>query len=512
MQKSYIKNYIQTYIWQSIAVILNLASMFIVIPLITNNAVIYGIYSVCISTALFLKYADIGFIRAGLKYAGESYARGDHTNEMKMYGFSSFILFIFICLIASGYLIFAYSPSFLIKDVSKAAHLSIASSLLLIQAVFSFNTVLQRYVTGVFQVRIEQYVYQRLTIIGSVIKISSVYYFFGSGKYDIVGYFLFTKTIDFLGGLVGVWVIQIKYKLFAIDFIKAFHFDREVYLKTKNLAFSSLVVTLTWIIYFELDLIVIGKWLGATSVAIFALAFTFMKFLRSMSSIVFSPFQNRYNHLIGQNNIIGFKELLNKVMLFAMPIFVLPVISISILHENIVLTWAGSNYAQSGLILAILVMTFMYNFITIPGANMFVALERIKEMYLLNIIMVIVYWLGIYLTVPQLGLLSFAVFRVVAGTFAMLFYLVTILHFLDRTVLEFLKNSILQLIIPICVQVIFLVLVQDLLPITKSKINLLSVIGLGVVGTLIGLISLLVISKVYRTMLHQVYIKSWTKE
>lgn len=191
--KSYKRNYIQTYLWQGIAILLNLASMFIVIPMITDNKIVYGVYSVCISTAMFLSYADLGFVSAGIKYAGESYAKGDHKDELKFYGFSGFILFIFVAIIAAIYLLFSYNPSLLINDIQNSLYLSIASSLLFIQAVFSFNTVLQRFVSGVFQVRIEGFVFQRITIVGALIKIISVFYFFGSGKYDIVGYFLLQK-------------------------------------------------------------------------------------------------------------------------------------------------------------------------------------------------------------------------------------------------------------------------------------------------------------------------------
>ena len=127
--KSYIKNYLQTYLWQGIAIIMNLASMFIVIPMITDNKIVYGVYSVCISTAMFLSYADLGFMTAAYKYAGESYAKGKKNDELKLLGFSGFILFVFVALIAAIYLLLSYNPSLLINDIQKSAYLSIASSL-----------------------------------------------------------------------------------------------------------------------------------------------------------------------------------------------------------------------------------------------------------------------------------------------------------------------------------------------------------------------------------------------
>ena len=499
VHKSYTKNYFKTYLWQGIAIILNLASMFIVIPMITDNKVIYGIYSVCISTAMFLSYADLGFVSAGIKYAGESYAKGERENELKFYGFSSFILFIFVALIAAVYLLFSYNPALLIKGIESSAYLPIASRLLFIQAIFSFNTILQRFVIGVFQVRIEQYVYQRINIVGSLIKIASVFYFFSSGKYDIVGYFLFIKTIELLTLLVGVWIIKAKYKLSIIKYLKAFKFDKQVYNKTKGLAFSSLFVTFMWILYYELDLIVIGKFLGASAVAIFALAFIIMKFLRSLISVIFSPFQNRYNHFVGLNDMDGLKALLNKVILFSMPIFVLIIISIIILSKNIVLSWAGNEYMQSGIILSLLAINFMYSFIRVPGANILVALERIKEMYWINFISVVVFWAGVFLTKNFFGVNSFAIFKLLSGTLVILFYFRFLMSYLKKGIMEFLKSTIFRMFIPIIIQASFLFLVKDYLPDTKGKINLLIVIGVGGIGSLLGFITLYLTSTYYKS-------------
>jgi len=332
-----------------------------------------------------------------------------------------------------------------------------------------------------------------------------VFYFFDSGKYDIVGYFLFIKIIELLTLIIGVSIINTKYKLPFVDFIKAFKFDRAVYQKTKGLAFSSLFVTIMWILYYELDVIAVGKFLGASAVAVFALAFTFMKFLRSLSSIIFNPFQNRYNHFKGLNDLKGLKLLLNKVILFSMPIFVLIIMSIIVLSPKIVLSWAGTEYAQSGIILMLLAINLMYSFIVIPGANMLTTLVRIKEMYWINVVMVVVFWAGILLTKNYLGVNSFAFFKLVSGTLAMLFYLSFLLGFLEISFYNFLKMTILKLIIPIIIQGAFLIMITRYLPETKSKLHLLTVIGVGGIGSLLGFITLYFTSAYYKTEFNQYF-------
>ena len=50
---------------------------------------------------------------------------------------------------------------------------------------------------------------------------------------------------------------------------------------------------------FEFDLIIIGNLFGADDVAIYAISFTILNFLRSMWGAVFSPFSQRFNHYVG---------------------------------------------------------------------------------------------------------------------------------------------------------------------------------------------------------------------
>lgn len=472
--------------------------MFIVVPLITDNKVVYGIYSVCISTAIFLGYADLGFFSAGIKYAGESYAKGEHESELKFHGFSGFVLFIFVSLIAAVYLLFSFNPSLLIKGLENSEYLSIASKLLFIQALFSYNTVLQRFVTGVFQVRIEQYNYQRISIYGSIVKISSVFYFFSSGKYDIVGYFLFLKVIDLLTILISILIIYKKYKISFIKYLYTFKFDKTIYKRTKGLAFSSLFVTFMWILYYEFDLIAIGAFLGASAVAVYSVAFIFMRFLRSLSSLIFSPFQNRYNHFIGFHDFQGLKILLMKVVQFSMPIIIFLVLSVIILSNNIVSCLAGNEYIESGIILFLLASNFMFSFIRIPGSNILVTLVRIKEMYWINLSMVVVFWLGVFLSMNYIGIISFALFKLISGILSLILYLKILLRFLDKSLIEFLKETIFTLIIPITIQVSFLLFVVQYLPDIKSKLNLLIVVVIGGVGSMLGFITLYFTSKYYK--------------
>ena len=170
--------------------------MFIVVPKITTEPTIYGVYMVCLSTAIFLSYADIGFVSAGYKYSAECFARKDLHAEIEIQGFVSFVLAVFVSVFVIFYLTVSFRPHLLIKDLSNPVESAIATKLLLIQGIFSYTIVLQRLNNAVFGIRLEDYIFQKIQIIGFTIKILSVFYFFRSDSYDIVGYFLFSKLVE----------------------------------------------------------------------------------------------------------------------------------------------------------------------------------------------------------------------------------------------------------------------------------------------------------------------------
>lgn len=481
--------------------------MMIIIPAISSNQIVFGIYSVCISTVIFLSYADIGFMSAGYKYAGECYAKGDIEHEVKIFGFTSFILFIFISIIFCFYILFAIYPSLLISNISDKQNLGIASSLLLIQAIFSYNVFLRKLVEGIFIVRIENYIIQKIDIAGSLITISSIFYFFSPGRYEIVNYFLLLNLVKFFAVLIGLIIIKKRYNYNYLSLIKAFKYDKLIFKETKGLAFSSLFVTLMWIIYYELDIVAIGYYLGAASVAIYSVAFTFMKFFRSLFSIIFTPFQARYNHFVGLKDYSGLRIFLMNVIKITMPIIVFTVLSVLFLKKNIILTWVGPLYEDSILILLLLGANALFAFIIIPTANVIVSLEKIKSMYSINIVMSTVFWIGIFMSINLLGVYSFAVFKLVSGIVAFIMYLKLLINFLEINFCKFVKETILKILLPMIIQATLLYTVISYLPDTKNNLNLIVVVAAGGIITFISLVILMLTSSDYKNIFKIYYSK-----
>jgi O-antigen/teichoic acid export membrane protein len=435
--------------------------MFIVVPRITSEPVIYGVYMLCISTAIFLSYADIGFVGAGYKYCAECFARKDLQSEIEIQGFVSFVLAVFVSIFVVFYLAASFWPELLIKDINSSVESAIASKLLLIQAIFSFTI-------------------------------------FRSDSYDIVGYFLFSKIVELAAVSLGIFLAKYRYNYNIGQLIRSFRFSKKIFDKTRRLAFGSFYVTIMWIIYYELDSIAISKLLGAEALAYFAIGLTISKFFRSLSSVIYSPFMARFNHFVGLADVQGLKNMYFTVIKRTMPMVVFPVLCILILMKPLILSWVGIDYVTSIRIGMFLIFSSLFIFISTPTALLIVALEKIRQLYLINTVMACVYWIGIAATVNYWQVESFAIFKLISLLIASLFYLVISMKFLEIDILQFIKKVILPIAGPVVFLMVSLILIEPYLPIEKGKANLLLVVFTGGVFSLLSFCLYYLMSKDFK--------------
>jgi len=188
----------------------------------------------------------------------------------------------------------------------------------------------------------------------------------------------------------SIAIIRYQYNIFV--FFKAFKFSWPIFNKTKSLAFGSLFLTVMWIFYYELDAFAIAKLLGPESVAIYAVGFTAMTFLRSLYGVLYSPFFARFNHYIGLNDISGLRGLYLTIVIMTLPLVVFPIMSLFLLMGPFINAWVGSHYQNSVLIAQLLIICFIYGAVSYPGSFLIIAQERIRILYITAAVAPIIYW------------------------------------------------------------------------------------------------------------------------
>lgn len=472
MLQSYTNNYIKIYIWQGFAMILNFFSMLVVLPYLTSDPIVFGVYSVCISFSIFLSYADLGFIGAGQKYAAEYFAKGDREAEVEIIGFTIFILGLFLILFSGLFIYFSNYPKMFVRGIENSQQENIASSLLIILALFTPTTLLQRLTQMICGIRMEDFIVQRVNIIGNFVKIASVFWFFRTDSSDIVSYFFFTQIINFLSQLIALLIIKKRYQYNFNLLIQSFRFNKKFYKKTRTLAFASIIMTSSWILYYEFDSFVIGQKLGAMSVAVYSIGLTVLSFFRSIFGIIFSPFSNRFNHFIGKDDEISLTTFYTNIVVIFAPVVTFPIISIALLSKPIVMTWVGSSYIDSIGIIQLLIFCNIFAFITYPTNFILFAKQREKELYITSFILPVVFWCGVILTINFYGIYSFAAFKLVAFLVSAIHLIKILMLFLNISILVFVKKFLIPMFFPVVFLFISCLLVKDYLPLEKSKLNL----------------------------------------
>lgn len=474
MSSTYTKNYLKIYFWQILGVSLNFLSLFIVTPKISANVDVYGIYSLCLSFVVFLSYADLGFLGAGYKYASEYFAQNKKKEEIRVSAFVSLILLVPTILFSIVILLIANYPTLIFNNLTKGNAL-IAENLLIILSISAPFIVCQRIMQMIYGVRVKEFIFQQFNVIGNIIKLTGVFLFFPkNGTGDIVSYFCFIQLITIFVTIVsGLWVN--KYLDYSfIEFYKNIKFNKILFEQTKSIALSSLLLTISWILYYELDLLVITKLLGPSYAATYNIGLVILSLFRSLYAIIFNPFNARFNHLKGLSNIEGLKSMVFTVVRLSLPIFVLPIFIVSIWAKQLIFVWLGALYSPSVVIVQILVFCNILGFISNPVGILLIALEKNKVIYRLSLFIPILYWTIIWLFYRFEGLIIFPVAKISVFLLMGLFYGNQLLSFIGKQ--EFYKIiKDLVIIIPIVfLYYVLYLLLDDFFYTTKSTFGVVT--------------------------------------
>ncbi len=413
MQASYTKNYIQTYIWKALSFVTGFLSLFVVVPFLSSNKELYGLYTFCASFQLYLSYADIGFLSAGQKYAAECFAKEDMEGETKIFGFVGFILLCLIIPFSILMCLAAYKPGMIITDLS-SDNASVARWLFLIIAIASpLQVMLQRVSYSILTIRVKEYVSSRIDIIGSVVKISSVVFFFTGGRYMICEYFIFINLVTITCCLITLGIIKKTENYCIWDIVKSVRWSKAVYNKIKLLAFSSLGATVAWLLYYELDLIYIGKLFSITDVAYYSICFTLLNFIRNISNILYGPYSQRFNHFIALNDETSLKRMLYSLVKNTYPLYVFGCCLLSSISFYFVMLWVGKVYMPSVQIMVVLAFFFVFNFITQPAGYLAMAKENYKVINIQSILSSVLFIVLVFvLWATGMGVISFVIAKV----------------------------------------------------------------------------------------------------
>ena len=488
MKSDYTSNYIKNSLFQILATGIGFLSLFIVVPFLSENKVLYGIYSVCISLSIFFNYADFGFITACQKYTGEFYAQNDIKEEIRTVGFTSFVLILFVLIIGVCLLPIALFPHILIYDIKSEDE--IVATILIISLILSAPFIgAKRICNVIYSCRIEQYKYQMYTLVGHLIKLMSVLVFFTGDRYMLVEYFIFIQVVDVL---ITVLLIIYIFRHYDYNFrllLSSFRFDKRIWLLVRDLVGASIFTTISWILYYEMDLIVLAKITTPENLALYSVAFTFLTLVRNYFSVIYSSFSPRFNHYVGLNDSSGLRIFYIKNIVVLLPIVLFPLLLFLIAGYPLIISWVGEGYEETVVIAKILVAGNILAILSYPSTQYIIATNRIKDLILSSALMPFVFYGGIVCTFSFLGILSFALFKSLAQILSAIYRSAICFKKMEINFGRILNKVTRDYFLPSTCLIILSFFIIDYMAAQKTAVNLIYNLGLlGIVfGTVIGI-------------------------
>ena len=478
-------------------------SLLIVVPLISSNQEIYGIYAICISLSAFLQYTDIGFMDAGYKYAAESYGVNDQRTETKILGFVYFVSFLFLLIFIFALVFLAFNPNELIQDL-KSENFKIARDLLLILAVSSPIIVMQRFAQAVFAIRIQDYIIQRIMVLANIVKILSVFYFFREGQTEIVEYFFFLQLINLLAVILSFVLIKKRYSYDFMLLIRSFKFSKNMYDKMRNLAFTSLFSTACWILFYMLDTIIIGKYFSLNDVAIYSISLYFLTTVNGIVNIIYMPFLFRFNHV--KNDISRLQDIFYRLISLSVPLIVISAFSVIFLMKPIILGLVGDNYHASIIVAQVFMTYFIWSSIYTPLVHLAMSKVKVRLLLISSAILPLVFYLVIVVSQNQIGILSFAVGKSIAMFSCLVFFIIYSPRLLSKSIIGFLVMMLPRITISVIILYLLTHFVDSRLigPPEKNTLFFVKVSALCLISSMTVILLFLLTSKRHREIIKSI--------
>lgn len=458
MPEGFAKDIFLIYLTKTIGLVTGIVSMFLVIPKLSSDPNIFGIYTVCVSLSIFFSYADLGFISAGQKFAAEYFARKDKVNEIKVVGFVLFLLGNFLIFTTAILVFFAWEPQYVIKSTS-SADLKIAQKLLFILALSFPIIILQRFNALIYSVRIKDYINQLFEISGNILKIASIAFFVGESKYDIIGYFFTFQVISLLSSLTGLIFALKEFNISLGSVLKSFRFSTEMYVQTKSLAISSLMITMAWILFYELDALILSRFYSIRTVAVYAIGFSLLSFTRNLFNTLYSPFQAKFNQLNGLGNDLKLYQIFSFVVKCTLPLCLIPTIALILNMKLIVLSWVGLKYQSSVGISQLFMIATAFSAISIPLTYLLVAKAKNRELRFYALILPVIFYGCLFFLDRFFFEQTLAVAKLITVFCSLIITFIAVYRLMGNVFIKLYLNILKNLILPIMVLMILGILI-----------------------------------------------------
>lgn len=334
----------------------------------------YGVYSLIGSLVAYLSILDLGLGKAVIRYVAQNRIIGSKKREAELNGLFLIIYSIigFIALIIGVFIYFNFDKIF--ENTFNSNQLYIAKIMLLCLVIniavsfplSVFTSIIQAY---------ERFVFLRIiNIMSTFLKptLALPFLYMGYGATFLV----FTATIINIVSLLINLFYCIKFLNIKICFGK---YKRNFLWEISGFSFFIFLGIIVDKIYWSTGQIIIGKMLGPTQIAIYAIAIQFITIYTQLSYAIGIVFFPRLTILTSNN--ISKQELLNLLVKTGrITTFIVSYIIVVfyLVGEKFIFLWAGKDYLLAYDIILILMLSMLISTIQSMFTAMLQAMNRNK--------------------------------------------------------------------------------------------------------------------------------------
>lgn len=391
------KLYLKNYIVQFISILSKIGTLLIVTPLISKEKDFFTIYSYGITLLAFLNYADLGFFRAAQKFASESVGLKSNENIYKSLGFGTFISLCIVIIISIIFFLFSINPTFAISNLETNKQIQFAKYFFLITSLATPLVVFQRMVLAYYEINLKAYRFHLFSVLLNFIILGSCFILIFFNHFSILYYFTLLQLFNLIF-LIFIFLdlkFTFKYDLKSVLFnIK---FSKNEFKNSKKIAFSSLVSMICWLIFYEIDILILSKMFSIDQIATYSLSLIVLGLFRTFAGVLFGSFSIRINNLVGMNDHLGFINYSKSFLFITAPIIIYLTLTYVTISDFFIINWVGLDYMKSSYISRFLVIGYSLSFISYITSSMLLAKQRVKESFFISICQPLFFWVLVFL-------------------------------------------------------------------------------------------------------------------
>jgi O-antigen/teichoic acid export membrane protein len=467
------KLYLKNYFVHFLSIVTKFGTLLIITPIISKEKDYFTIYSYGISILAFLNYADLGFFRSAQKFASESVAQNNKSAIYNSLGFGTFISIVIVIFISIVFFLFSINPYYAISTIKTESQLQFAKYLFLTISLSAPLIIFQRMILAYYEINLSAYRFYVYSIIFNLVLLGLCLILLNLNQFTLLIYFILLQIFNLMLLTLLLFDLRFFFNYDLKSILFSIKFSKIEYFKTKDIALTSLVSMVSWLIFYEIDIVVLTRMFKLNEVAYYSLSLIILGLFRTFAGILFGTFNIRINNLIGNKDEVGFLNYCKSFLFVTAPIMMYITLSYFVISDYFILNWVGVSYLESSAISKYLVLGYSLSFISYITSSILLSKLRVKESFYISISQPIIFWLLIFLFYKNYSIILVAIIKFLILLVSDFVYLKYLIELTQITFKEILSKLFYPFIIIGFITILLLLFFVNNPPNFSNKINLL---------------------------------------